>query len=79
MQTKHLCVFIHIIRSKAEIGTVKLVLSPPVIFLVTVPRQYFLKDSSFLSVFGFVILLCLFLAALWSPVGKGLAYWLSCM
>ena len=29
--------------------------------------------------FVFVMLSCLFIAALWSPVGKGLAYWLSCM
>ena len=27
----------------------------------------------------YVVLLCLFLAALWSPAGKGLTSWLSCM
>ena len=30
-------------------------------------------------VFFFVILSCLFLAALWSPVGKVLTSWLSCV
>ena len=29
--------------------------------------------------FVFVMLSCLFIAALWSPVGKGLNSWLSCM
>ena len=27
----------------------------------------------------FVMLSCLFIAALWSPAGKGLASWLSCV
>ena len=27
----------------------------------------------------FVVLSCLFLVALWSPTGKGLASWLSCL
>ena len=29
--------------------------------------------------FVFVIISCLFIAALWSPTGKGLTSWLSCM
>ena len=29
--------------------------------------------------FVFVMLSCLFIAALWSPAGKGLASWLSCL
>ena len=29
--------------------------------------------------FIFVMLSCLFLAALWSPAGKGLTSWLSCV
>ena len=29
------------------------------------------------SVFVFVMLCCLFIAALWSPIGKGLTPWLS--
>ena len=29
--------------------------------------------------FVFVMISCLFIAALWSPTGKGLASWLSCM
>ena len=40
---------------------------------------FFQKADILLLVFVFAILSCLFLAALWSPVGKGLAYWLSCM
>ena len=30
-------------------------------------------------VFVFVMLSCLFIAALWSPAGKGLTSWLSCV
>ena len=30
-------------------------------------------------IFVFVMLYCLFLVALWSPTGKGLASWLSCV
>ena len=35
--------------------------------------------SILLYVFVFVILYCLFPAALWSPTGQGLATWLSCV
>ena len=65
MRTKHLCVLINI-RIKGEVGIVG-----------TVPRQYFFVD--FFYVFVFAILSCLFLASLWSPAGKGLISWLSCM
>ena len=33
----------------------------------------------YVSKFVFIILSCLFLAALWSPAGKGLTSWLSCV
>ena len=54
-------------------------LSPPVIFLLTVPRRYFIRGFFFLFVFVFAILSCLCLAVLGSPAGKGLFSWLSCM
>ena len=48
------------------------ILSPPVLFLLTVPKQYFFCG------FGFVfdILSSLCLAVLWSPDGKGM---ISCL
>ena len=76
MQTKHLFVLIHI-RKKTEVGTIKLVYASSKIFLLTVPRQCFFYGSFLL--FTFVVLSCLFTAALWSPAGKGLTSWLSCM
>ena len=33
----------------------------------------------FCYIFILVMLSCLFPAALWSPAGKGLTYWLSCL
>ena len=45
---------------------------------MTVPRRCFFCGSILLFVVR-VILSCQFLAALWSPVGKGLTLWLSCM
>ena len=33
----------------------------------------------FLFVFVYAMLSCMFLAAMWSPVGKGQTSWLSCM
>ena len=42
------------------------------IVLLTVPRRYFFCGSVVL----FVMLSRLFIAALWSPAGKGLTYWL---
>ena len=56
--------------------------SPPVIFLLTVLKG----DGSFVDpfcylcfIFILIMLSCLLLAALWSPAGKGLTSWLSCM
>ena len=75
MRTKHMCV-------KGEAGA-RLVtstsLSPPVNFLLTVPRRCFFCGSFLLFECVFAILSCLFLAALLSPVGKVLTSWLSCM
>ena len=49
-------------------------------FLLTVPRRCSFWQSilGFLC-FVFVVLPCLILAAFWSPVPKGLIYWLSCV
>ena len=50
-------------------------LSHPVIFLLTAPRLFYFCGFHFVILcfmFVFVIMVCLFLAALWSPVGKGL-------
>ena len=46
------------------------------IFLLTVPRQYFFCGSFVFLCLVFLMLLYLFLAALWSPAGKGLTSWL---
>ena len=56
-------------------------LSPPVKYFF---YWLFQGGASFVdhfcySVFVFVMLCCLFIAALWSPIGKGLAPWLSCV
>ena len=48
-------------------------------FLTDVPRRFFLCGSFMLFVFVFAKLWCLFIAALWSSVGKGLTSWLSCV
>ena len=68
MLTKHLFVLIHI-RNKGEVSAVKhgkAVLLLWIIIVICVS-------------FRTVMLSCLFLAALWSPAGKGLTSWLSCM
>ena len=59
-------------------------LSPPVNISLTVPRRFFSFGSFLLFMFNVgvccvVVLLCLFLAALWSPAGKGMTSWLLCM
>ena len=36
-------------------------------------------DQFWYACFVFVLLSCLFIAALWSPAGKGLTSWLSCI
>ena len=71
MQTKHLCVLIHIII-KGEVGTVKLIKA----------LQYFSYTGRSKAVFILWILyfICLchtvmpFFAVLWSPVEKGLTF-----
>ena len=55
---------------------VEISLSPPVIFLLTIPRRYFFCGS-FYFVFVFAILSCLCHSALWSPAVKMLTSWLS--
>ena len=77
MQTKYLCLDLHLGWGwgwRRETG-----LSPPVKYLLTVPRRYFFCGSFML--FSVLCLLCLcarlFLCALWSPAGKGLTSWLS--
>ena len=53
--------------------------SPPVkIFLLTVPDGASFVDHFCYLCFMFVMLSCLFIAALCSPVGKGQASWLGC-
>ena len=76
MRTKHLFVLIHI-RIKGEVGIVKQVKASG-ISLLTVPRRCFLGDHFCYLFFMFVfdMLSSLLLAALWSPVGKGLTSWL---
>ena len=76
MQTKRLCVLIHI-WTKGEVGTRLTGLSPP----VYLP---FKGGTSFVDLlWGFfcLALLCfctrLFICALWSLAGKGLTSWLS--
>ena len=53
-----------------EIGLI-----PPVKNFLTIPRQYFVDHLCYLCL-GFVMPPRLFIAALWSPEGKGLTSWL---
>ena len=46
------------------------------IFLLAVPRRYFFCGSFVFLCLVFFMLSRLFIAALWSPVGKGLTSWL---
>ena len=74
MQTKHLCVLIHI-WTKGEVGAPLNRFKPSSkIFLLTVPRRCFICGSfMFLSV-----LFCYaFMHVSWSPAGKGLTFGLS--
>ena len=76
MQTKHLCVFIHI-WTKGEVGAVKPGLNP----LVNNFYWPFQGSASFVDhlcflCFVFLMLSRMFIAALWSPAGKGLTSWL---
>ena len=47
------------------------------IFLLTVTKRFFFVDHLCCFCLVFVMFLCLFIAALWSPAGKGLTSWLS--
>ena len=71
MRTKLLCVLNHI-RNKGEVGTYRQTcLNPPVIFLLTVPRQCFFCGSFFL----FVILVCLYHTVLSVPYSLVVTCW----
>ena len=77
---KHLCVLIHI-GTKDEVGAPFNRFKPFSIFF----NWPFKGGASFVDHFYlcfvsvFVILSCLFLTSLWSPAGKGLTSWLSCV
>ena len=72
MRTKHLCVLIHI-GTKGEDGTVNM-FKPSSDFYWTFEGGASFVDSFCYLCFMivFVMLFCLFLAAFWSPAGKGL-------
>ena len=79
MQTKHLCALIHI-RTKGEVAVPVNMFKPFSVFFCWL----FQGSASFVDHFCylcfiliFVMLSCLFLAALWSPAGKELTPWLS--
>ena len=80
MQTKHLCVLIHI-WTKGEVGALwSRFLPSSKIFLLTVPRRCFFYRSFMLFLPGFCYAFVrLFIYALWSPAGWGLTSWLSCV
>ena len=48
MQSKHLCILIHI-RTKCEVGTANTCYGPPVFFLLTVPSRCFFNGYFFIS------------------------------
>ena len=76
MQSKLLCVLIHI-WTKGEVGVQWNGFKPSSkIFLLTVPRGYFFCGSMCYLCLVLVMLSRLFIAALWSPEGKGLTSWL---
>ena len=74
MQTKHLCVLIHI-RMRGKVSMVKICLSFPVNFLLSKVVLYYGSLLLFVFDFGFYDV-CF--VALWSSVGKWLGSWLSC-
>ena len=63
MQTKHLCVLIHI-RTKGEVGTVKK-FKPSSKNVFTDQGGAFFVDHFCYLCFVFVMLSCLYIAALW--------------
>ena len=67
-------------RQKMKEEFVLQAVSPPVIFFTDRSKAVLLLLILFvIYVFMSVMLSCLFNAALWSPAGKGLISWLSCM
>ena len=74
MQTKHLCVLIHIWTKGRETG-----LSPPVKYFTDRSMEVLLLWTIY--VISVLLLLCFrvrrFIYTLWSPAGKELTYWLS--
>ena len=78
MQTKYLCVLIHI-WIKGEVGAVGPVWALRWSILLTVPgRCFFCGSFMFLFCLVFAVFCArLFVCALWSPAGRGLASWLS--
>ena len=77
MRTKHLFVLIHIIK---RVRFVPSNMFKPSSNILTVPRQCFFCGSVWMCVSCLsFILYCLFLAALWSPAGKGMTSWLACV
>ena len=67
MQTKHLCVFVHI-RIKDQFGSVKLVFSTPEIFLLTVQVRWF--KSADLLAFLYVMSSCVFVTFPFGVLGQ---------
>ena len=68
------------LRQKMKEEFVLQAVSPPVIFFTDRSKAVLLLWILFvIYVFMSVMLSCLFNAALWSPAGKGLISWLSCM
>ena len=79
MQTKYICVLIHI-WIKGEVGAPWNRFKPS----STIFYWPFEGGTSFVDLFCFCSVLCLlclwarlFICALWSPAGKGLTFWLS--
>ena len=76
MQTKLLCVLIHIL-TKSEVGVPLNRFKPSSkIFLLTVPSWCFFCGAFMLFLSFLCINAHLFVDALWSPAGKGLTSWL---
>ena len=78
MQTKHLCVLIHIWTKSEVDAPLNWFTSSSKIFLLTVPRRCFFGGSFCYFCLVFVMLSCAsVIIAMWSPVGKGLTSWSS--
>ena len=76
MQTKHICVLINILTN-GKVGAVKLVQALPVKYFTDRFKVVLLLwIILYCLCLVIVILSCLFIAALWSSIGKGVASWL---